>query len=225
MTPDSSLPSASHATPEDGVSKERVAGLFDGIVAITATLLIIDLGVSAEGEDLRLADLAGALRDVVHWIVSFVMVAVIWKEFHLVFAHTRRWDGALLALTFAQMAAISLIPFAAGLVGNHPHSVLAAMVFAAVMGMNGLLVSANLALLRAKEHLHAGAHSRHHLRHRMRRQLAVFPAGIAISVAAAMMHDPLLGVVAWALCPMVIALHNQRAAVPDGVPALAKDSA
>jgi len=206
----------SEARVDTSVSKERVAGLFDGIVAITATLLIIDFGVATDGEALRLSDLAAALRDVLHWIVSFVMVAVIWREFHLVFAHITRWDGALLVLTFAQMGAISLIPFAAGLVGDNPHSVLAALVFAAIMGLNGLLVSANLAMLRGKAHLHAAPASRLHLHRRMRGQLFVFPVGIAVSVTAAVLHDPLLGILAWALCPIVIALLGRHADASPG---------
>ena len=210
-------PSAEHDPGFDGgVSRERVAGLFDGIVAITATLLIIDLGVDAGGGPLTPAALAAALPGLVHWIVSFIMVAVIWKEFHLVFAHSKHWDGGLLTVTFAQMAAISLIPFAAEVVGDYPDSELAALVFAAVMGLNGLLVAANVFILGRKAHLHAPSQSRDQLARRMRGQLMVYPAGIAISVADAWLHDPLLGILAWALCPLVVAVHVRRA---HGAPA------
>jgi uncharacterized membrane protein len=199
---------ARRAAPEirSYVPKERVAAIYDGIVAIAATLLVLEIGVKAAGEQLTLSDVADSMRLIAHWIVSFAMIAILWAEFHFVFAHSRRWDGGLLAMTFAHVAALSLVPFASGLVGEHPDSTAAALVFALVMTANGLLLTLNAALLRRKPHLHETGSSDAHLSLRIRAQLAVYTLVAAISILGAYLHHPLWGVVGWALCPVALAL-------------------
>jgi uncharacterized membrane protein len=192
------------------VSKERVAALFDGIVAITATLLILNIDVTTSGPELTLGDLHAILPSIAHWAVSFVMVAVVWSEFHFVFAHSQRWDGGLLLVTFAQIAAISLIPFASDLVGEYSGSVLAALVFSAVMGANGLLVSANLYILQRKTHLHADETAGYRLGRRGYGQILIYALCIPLSLFAAMLGDSTLSVLAWIACPLALAFLRQR---------------
>ncbi|MFW5641152.1 MAG: TMEM175 family protein [Roseicyclus sp.] len=188
------------------VPKERVAAIYDGIVAIAATLLVLEIGVTAAGDELSLSDVAASFRLIVHWLVSFTMIAVLWAEFHFIFAHSRRWDGGLLAMTFAHVAALSLVPFASGLVGEYPDSTAAALVFASVMAASGLLLTANAILLRGKPHLHEAADSPTHLSLRIRAQSGVYVAVAAISMLGAYLHHPTWGIVGWALCPLALAL-------------------
>ncbi len=198
------------ALTESGVSKERVAALFDGIVAITATLLILNVDVTKTGSELTLQDLRAILPSLAHWAVSFVMVGVIWYDFHFVFAHSRRWDAGLLFVTFAQIAAISLIPFAADLVGDYQGSVLAALVFSTVMGANGLLVSANLYILQRKTHLHVDETASHLLGRRGSAQTLIYALCIPLSLCAAMLGDSTLSVLAWIACPLALVVLRQR---------------
>lgn len=198
------------ALAETGVSKERVAALFDGIVAITATLLILNIDVTTSGPELTLGDLRAILPSIAHWAVSFVMVGVIWSEFHFVFAHSQRWDGGLLFVTFAQIAAISLIPFAADLVGDYSGSVLAALAFSAVMGANGLLVSANIYILQRKTHLHVDEMAGHRLGRRGYAQTLIYALCIPLSLFAAMLGESTLSVLAWIACPLALAILRQR---------------
>jgi uncharacterized membrane protein len=195
---------------ESAVSKERVAALFDGIVAITATLLILNIDVTTTGPELTFEDLRAILPEIAHWAVSFVMVGVIWSEFHFVFAHSQRWDGGLLFVTFAQIGAISLIPFAAELVGDHSGSVLAALVFSGVVGANGLLVSANIYILQRKTHLHADEMAGHRLGRRGYAQTLIYALCIPLSLFAAMLGDSTLSVLAWIACPLALAILRQR---------------
>lgn len=200
-----------------GISKERVAALFDGIVAITATLLILNIEVAKAGPELTLADLRATLPSIGHWAVSFVMVGVIWSEFHFVFAHSRRWDGGLLFVTFGQIAAISLIPFAADLVGEYGGSVLAAVVFSAVMAANGLLVSANIYILQKKSHLHVDETASSRLERRGYAQTLIYVLCIPLSLFAAMLGDSTLSVIAWIVCPLALAAVRQRVSVADPI--------
>ncbi|SLN52118.1 TMEM175 family protein [Roseisalinus antarcticus] len=195
-----------------GIPKERVAGLFDGIVAITATLLTLEFAVPDSGGPLTADLLVTTGKSVIHWAISFIMVAVIWNEFHFVFAHSRRWDSGLLLVTFGQMALISLVPFAAELVGENPTSLIAALIFSGIMGANGLLVSANIYVLQRKDHLHAFECAHAALARRRRAQMLIYPACLVISVTAAILHDPIIGILVWALCPLALAGHVRHAA-------------
>ncbi len=206
----SAPPSRHGALADNGVSKERVAALFDGIVAITATLLILNVDVTKSGPTLTVQDLRAILPSLAHWAVSFVMVGVIWSEFHFVFAHSRRWDAGLLFVTFAQIAAISLIPFAADLVGDYRGSVLAALVFSAVMGTNGLLVSANIYILQRKTHLHVDETAVHLLGRRGSAQTLIYVLCIPLSLGAALLGDSTLSVLAWIACPLALVVLRQR---------------
>jgi uncharacterized membrane protein len=188
------------------VPKERVTAIYDGIVAIAATLLVLEIGVTASGETLALSDITESLHLVLHWLVSFMMIAVLWAEFHFIFAHSRRWDGGLLALTFAHVAALSLVPFASGLVGEYPDSTTASLVFAVVMASNGLLLTANAILLRGKPHLHEAEDSHAHLSLRIRAQFAVYLSVAALSILGAYVHHPIWGILGWTLCPIALAL-------------------
>lgn len=207
---DSAPVSPRGASTDAAVSKERVAALFDGIVAITATLLILNIDVSASGPELSLGDLRAILPSIVHWAVSFVMVGVIWSQFHFVFAHTQHWDAGLLVVTFAQIAAISLIPLAAQLVGDHGGSVLAALVFSATMGLNGLLVSANIYILQRKTHLHVDETAVRILGRLGYAQTLIYALCIPLSLLAAMLGDSSLSVLAWIACPVALACLRHR---------------
>ena len=42
---------------------------------------------------------------------------------------------------------------------------------------------------------------------RWRAQMIVFPVSILVTLATAYLHDPVLGVLIWALCPLALTLH------------------
>jgi Predicted integral membrane protein len=194
------------------VEKGRVAALYDGVVAIAATILVLQVRISASGEELSLSDINDSVHLILHWLVSFLMIAVLWSEFHFVFTHSRRWDGFLLAVTFAHVAAISLIPFASAVVGDHPDSLVASLVFASVMIANGLILMVITVSLRTKTHLQVAAQSDAHLALRNRTQLYGFSGAALISVLGAYLHHPLWGILGWALCPVELSIVSRSGA-------------
>ena len=192
------------------ISKERVAALFDGIVAITATLLVLEIQVPPSTEVIEWSDLMEAFRHFVHWGVSFAMIAMIWVEFHVVFNHCSKWDSGLLITTLCQLGAINLIPFAAGMVGEHPESLAAAIVFCATMGLNGAFVGLNALMVRRRRHLHPHDESHRSLGVRLRWQVAVYGGAVVVSVVSAVVGKPFAGIVAWIFCPLVLGANHHR---------------
>jgi uncharacterized membrane protein len=202
----SKVTAAGAASIEAVVPKERVSAVFDGIIAIAATLLIMSVDISSTDKVLTFGDFARAAHQILNWLVSFLMVAVIWGQFHFIFSHSKHWDMGLMALTFLQVAAVSLIPFASNVAGDHPESVAAAIVFTGVMAANGYILALNAWLLLRKTHLHVDDSSYHHLQARIHAQAAMYSITTCIAMAGTIFHHPLWGILTWLVCPMLLFL-------------------
>ena len=202
----SKVTAAGAASIEAVVPKERVSAVFDGIIAIAATLLIMSVDISSTDKVLTFGDFARAAHQFLNWLVSFLMVAVIWGQFHFIFSHSKHWDMGLMAMTFLQVAAVSLIPFASNVAGDHPESVAASIVFTGVMAANSYILTLNAWLLRRKTHLHVVDSSYHHLHARIHAQAATYSITTCIAIAGTIFHHPLWGILAWALCPLSLVL-------------------
>lgn len=192
------------------ISKERVGALTDGVVAIAATLLVLELKAPSEIVDLTISELAQNAHLFVGWLISMTMIATIWYEQHVLFRRTCSWDNALIVVTFMQLASVSLIPFASGLVADYPQSLIAAVVFAAVMLVNGALIASNAFILGSRPHLCGTEGVADGLRLRAMTQIVCYVGITSLSIAGAAFHHPLLGVIAWSLSPFLVAILERR---------------
>ncbi len=190
--------------------KERVGALTDGVVAIAATLLVLDLKVPAEIADLTLPELVQNLHLFVGWLISMMMIATIWYEQHFLFRLTPSWGNALIVVTFMQLASVSLIPFASGLIADYPQSLTAAVVFASIMLTNGVLIASNGFMVGAKKESGGAADLADRLRMRAMIQVVCYIGITALSIAGATFHHPLLGVIAWSLSPFLVAVFEHH---------------
>jgi uncharacterized membrane protein len=165
----------------------RLTALSDGIFAIVLTLLVLDLKppeppLPGPG----LADwLLGNGPDLVAWLVSFVVVARLWLVHHHVLDRPGGLRAGAAVANMAFLGAVSLVPFAASLVGSYEFGEpVAAVVFSAVLAVAGLLLG-------LVAHLTGGGPAwaaRHHL-------LALPVIGLA-TCALSWFH-PLAALVAW----------------------------
>ena len=101
------------------ISKERVGALSDGVVAIAATILVLELKVP-EDHSLSRSDVEHWVLIILGWVVSFIMITVMWLENHRQLALASAWTMPLMVVTFAQLGLISLIPFGSNLIMDQP---------------------------------------------------------------------------------------------------------
>ena len=183
----------------------------DGVAAITATLLVIDLKVPfGDADVLNLTALHEQAHLLLAWAISFLMVGVVWYEQHLVFANSARLDTPFIVVAMVQLAFLSLIPFGSALIGGYPTSLVAAFAFTAIMFLNGMMVAIQSFMLADRRHLQRGPEARG-LAERGRLQLATY-AGVAMfSILVAALHVPLTGILAWGLSPFLLKLHKAGA--------------
>ena len=90
----------------------------DGVFAIAATLLIIDVSVDAPGAELGAA-LKHSWPQYAAYAVSFLMIGIWWVNHHAYMVVIDRVDRTFLFGTIAFLACIAFLPFPTRLVAEH----------------------------------------------------------------------------------------------------------
>jgi uncharacterized membrane protein len=91
-----------------GMPKNRVEAFSDGIFAVAATLLILDISVSGQPLGKQLLE---------HWVsyaayaVSFITIGIIWTNHHTVMHQVAHVDRFFLMVTVLFLMFIAFIPF------------------------------------------------------------------------------------------------------------------
>ena len=102
------------------VSKGRLEAFSDGVLAIAATLLVIEIHAPPHEPGVSLAS---ALWDqwpsYVAYVVSFMQIGVIWLNHHRMFQTVRAVDGTLLLLNLLLLMWVALIPFPTAVVADY----------------------------------------------------------------------------------------------------------
>jgi len=102
------------------VPTARLETFADGVFAIAATLLIIDVSADGPGKHLGSA-LTHAWPQYVAYAVSFVTIGVMWVNHHTCLDLIDRSDRRFLFINVALLACIAFVPFPTRLVAEHLH--------------------------------------------------------------------------------------------------------
>jgi uncharacterized membrane protein len=150
------------------MSSRRTEAFSDGVFAIAITLLVLDLVVPSN-EEVAARGLGDALAQ--HWaaycayLVSFLIIGIIWVNHHTMFDTVRLVDRPVLFANLLLLLTVSVIPFPTRLlaeyltVGSNSH--VAAAVYSATMLAMGLAYAALwLLLTRDARLLHEGVDPR-----------------------------------------------------------------
>jgi uncharacterized membrane protein len=131
------------------MTSSRLEAFSDGVFAIAITLLVLDLAVPPRGEP-REGGLAAALGhewpSYFAYLVSFLVIGIIWVNHHTVFDKVRLVDRPVLFANLALLLVVSVIPFPTRLLaeyltaGTDAH--IAAAIYSATMFMMGLAFGA-----------------------------------------------------------------------------------
>ncbi len=114
---------------------ERLNAFSDGVFAIAATLLVLDLRTPEDltSEQLR-ADLVHDIPSMLSYLLSFAVVGIFWVRHHQILSLARAVSPGLLLLNLLFLALIALIPFPTSLLGNYSDDPLAPAFYASVVG-------------------------------------------------------------------------------------------
>ncbi|MBL7851690.1 MAG: DUF1211 domain-containing protein [Cyclobacteriaceae bacterium] len=123
-------------------SKTRVEAFSDGVFAIIITLLVLEIKVPHIENHNSVPDLLkslwGLTPKLVSWVISFLIVSVIWVNHHRVLETIKAVDNPLLWLNANLLLWCSFIPFPTALMGDYVHNPLAVFFFGMVMAFAAL---------------------------------------------------------------------------------------
>jgi len=100
------------------LSTGRLETFADGVFAIAATLLIIDVTADAPGGALG-AELRHAWPQYAAYAVSFVTIGIMWVNHHACMELIARADRTFLFINIALLACIAFVPFPTRLIAEH----------------------------------------------------------------------------------------------------------
>ncbi|TME36625.1 MAG: DUF1211 domain-containing protein [Chloroflexi bacterium] len=118
----------------------RLEAFSDGVFAIAATLLVLELRVPDEGVDLPRA-LFHLWPAYAAYLISFATIGIIWVNHHTLLEHCKRADRPFLYLNLLLLITVGIVPFPTALVGRYilaEHGATAALV---VYGLGALLIA------------------------------------------------------------------------------------
>jgi len=100
------------------VETGRLEAFADGVFAIAATLLILDVSADARGGALGHA-VTRAWPEYVTYAVAFLTIGIMWINHHTCMRQIDRVDRTFLVLNVALLMCISFVPFPTRLIGDH----------------------------------------------------------------------------------------------------------
>jgi len=140
--PAQSAPSSHHEdhtvgsarTADRLASPERVVTLSDGVFAIVVTILVLEISVPDGLSQRSLSQVLEELRPtLVAWVVSFLIAGMHWVAHRDLFSRVKSVNRDLVWLNLLFLLPVSLIPFAASVLGKYPDEPIALHLYGAVM--------------------------------------------------------------------------------------------
>jgi uncharacterized membrane protein len=100
------------------VETGRLEGFADGVFAIAATLLILDVTVKAPGAGLGHAVLHN-WPEYAAYIVSFVTIGIMWLNHHMCMRLIHSADRTFMVINLLLLMCIAFVPFPTNLIAEH----------------------------------------------------------------------------------------------------------
>jgi uncharacterized membrane protein len=123
---------------------QRLLFLCDGIYAIAATLLAVELVLPEATADLSGRDLLNSLLEswprVLAFLTSFLFIANFWVGHNMLYHRVRRFDGGLMWLALGQLSCIAFLPFPTSVIGEHVSDPVAQQFYFGSLLVSGLMM-------------------------------------------------------------------------------------
>ena len=124
-----------------GFGKNRIENLTDAVFAIALTLLVLGVEVPQKSESMVPAAqlLIKLFPDFFHFILAFIVLAVIWVFHHQQFHHIQQIDHTMLWLNILALMFIAMVPFSSDYADTYYNQQIAGIFFSANLLIIGIL--------------------------------------------------------------------------------------
>lgn len=93
------------------MTRARLEGFSDGVMAVAITLLVLDLHVNPDAGQSLAAQLAAEWPSFAAYLVSFLVIGVIWMNHHALIRRATRVDRLLLLYNLLLLMFVTSVPF------------------------------------------------------------------------------------------------------------------
>jgi uncharacterized membrane protein len=107
------------APRREALTPGRVEAFSDGIFAIAATLLILNVQLPQAPSAGLAQELLKLWPSYIAYAASFITIGVMWMNHHALFARVSRIDRPLLMLNLFMLGVIAFLPFPTQVLGTH----------------------------------------------------------------------------------------------------------
>ncbi|HUV10345.1 MAG TPA: TMEM175 family protein [Acidimicrobiia bacterium] len=172
----------------------RLEAFSDGVIAIAITLLVLEIGIPAVQRTHSLIDaLAEQWPSYVAFLISFVVIGIMWVSHHAMFERIASVDRGMLFLNLMLLMGIAFLPFPTALLAEYvreggQNASVAAAIYSATMALIGLAFAAMWRHLLRNPHLLVGGISRDRIELAIRRSMVgpvVYTASIGLAFISA----------------------------------------
>lgn len=140
-------PAPPRARRAPSATTQRLEAFSDAVLAIAITLLVLEIAVPESRSDRLFDDLLDAWPSYVAFILSFVVIGIMWVSHHSMFERIARVDRGLLFVNLLLLLGIAFLPFPTALLASYAeeggsNASVAAAVYSATMVAIGLAFTA-----------------------------------------------------------------------------------
>lgn len=120
------------------IDKNRLLAITDGIVAIAATIMVLQLVIP---EEVSIAAVMDQWPTLIAYIISFIQVFLAWHEHHDSVANAKYINHRIFLINCLWLFFITLLPFVTGLVGHSPENQAAMLLYILILFLVQLSIS------------------------------------------------------------------------------------
>lgn len=124
----------------------RIESFSDGVFAIAITLLIFQIRVPPVTQKRLGSELLEQWPSYVAFLLSFLLIGIVWINHHRLFTHIRRANNGLLFLNLFLLLGVSVVPFPTAVLAIHLASA-GARTAAALYSATGVVIAVSFSLL------------------------------------------------------------------------------
>jgi uncharacterized membrane protein len=124
---------------KSSITTTRLEAFSDGVIAIIITIMVFDLKVNEVGStEVLEVEFYKLLPKLFAYLLSFLMIAIMWVNHHQLLHQIKSTDRKLLWLNIHLLFWISLLPFCSNFLGANPNLPIATMCYSIVLFMVAL---------------------------------------------------------------------------------------
>jgi TMEM175 potassium channel family protein len=136
----------------------RLESFSDGVIAVAITLLVLGIAVPPPPQAHLLHQLGTRWPQYAAYVVSFLIIGIIWINHHAMIGRLREADHSILILNLLLLMSIGILPFATSLMATYlressGESVAAAVYAGAFLVMGVFFALLNLHILLNRAHM------------------------------------------------------------------------